>query len=99
MPPENGPVNVEYRITRNVMTSATEAELVGIFEIFQKATPTRTALSEMGHQKPPTPVATDNAAANITVNGAEKQKISKAIDMIFYWVRDRIPQNYFHIFW
>ena len=59
----------------------------------------RTALAEMGHQQPPTLVATDNIATNSIVNGTAKQKRSRAIDMRFYWVRDRIRQNYFHIFW
>ena len=36
MPPENGPVNVECGIISNVMASATEAELVGLFENCQK---------------------------------------------------------------
>ena len=34
----------------------------------------RTALTEMGHQLTPTPVATDNAAANIIGNGTAKQE-------------------------
>ena len=59
----------------------------------------RTALAEMGYQQPPTLVATDNTAANIIVNGTAKQKISQVIDMIFYWVTERIRQNHFHIFW
>ena len=72
------------------MASDTEAELGGLFENFHKATATRMALEEMGHQRPPAPVATDNTAANSIVNGTTKQKISRAIDMRFYWVRDRI---------
>ena len=99
MPPENVTVHVEFRIMRNVMASATEAELGGLFEIFQKSTSMRTALADMGHLKPPTPVATDNTVANSIVNGTEKQKTSRAIDMIFYWVRDRFRQNNFHILW
>ena len=81
------------------MESSTEAELGGLYENCQKLTSKRTALAEMGHQQPPTPVATYNTAENSIVNGTEKQKISRAIDMIFYWVRDRIRQNHFHIFW
>ena len=42
-------------------------------------------------------VKTKNTAANSIVNGTAKQKISRAIDMIFYWVRDRIRQNHLHI--
>ena len=59
----------------------------------------RTALVEMGHQQPPTPVTTDNTASKIIVNVKSKQKRSRAIDMIFYWVRDIIRQNHSHIFW
>ena len=36
MPPENRPVHVECSIMRNVMASATEAELGGLFENCQK---------------------------------------------------------------
>ena len=36
MRPENGPVHVECSIMRNLMASATEAELGGLFENFQK---------------------------------------------------------------
>ena len=59
---------------KNVMESATEAELGGLLENFQKSTSMRTALSEMGHQQPPTPVAMDNTEANSIVNGTAKQK-------------------------
>ena len=90
MPPENGPVRVEFIIMRNVMESATKAELVGLFEKCQKKTSMRTPLAYMGHLKQPTPMATDNTASNSIVNGTEKQKISQAIDMRFYRVRDRI---------
>ena len=77
MPPENVPVHVEYIILRNVMASSMEAELGGLFENFQKATSTRMALVEMGHPQAPTPMANYNAAANIIVNGTQKQKYPK----------------------
>ena len=53
------------------MASAIEAELGGLFENFQKSTSMRTALAEMGHLQSPTPVATDNTAANSIVNGTD----------------------------
>ena len=45
MPPQNGPLHIECSIMSNVMASATEAELGGLFENVQKATATRTALA------------------------------------------------------
>ena len=72
MPPLNGPVHVECSIMRNVMASAMKVELGGLFEKYQKATYMRTALADMCHQQPPTPVATDNTAAKSIVNGTAK---------------------------
>ena len=77
MTPDNGPVHVECNIMRNVMASAMEEELGGLFENFQKSTSTRTALADMGHHQPPTLVATDNTADNSIVNGTAKKKISR----------------------
>ena len=84
---------------RNVVVSSTEAELGGLFENCQKTTYVLTALVDMGHQQPPTPLATGNTAANIIVNETAKQTIFQAIDIRFYWVRNRIRQNNLHIFW
>ena len=55
------------------MESATEVELGGLFENCQKETSTRTALSEMGHQQPPTPAATYNTEEKIIVNETGKK--------------------------
>ena len=77
----------------NTTASATEAELGGLFENFQKATSIQISLAEMGHPQPPTTVATDKKSVNRTVNGTEKQKISISIDMIFYWVCNIIPKQ------
>jgi hypothetical protein len=53
----------------------------------------------MGHSQPPTPMATDNNTASGIVTDTVKQKRSKAIDMRFYWIRDRVRQGQFQIFW
>ena len=52
-----------------------------------------TSLAKMGYPQPPIPFATDNTATNSVINGTEKQKRSRSIDMIFYWVRDIIQQT------
>ena len=98
MPPENGPVHVEFSIMKHLMASATEEKLGELFENFQKATSTRTALAVMGHQQPPILVAMDNTAATIIVNRTAKQKRSWAKDMIFYCLRYIIKQDHFNIF-
>ena len=95
----NVSVHVECSIMRNLMVSATKAELGGLFGNCHKATFMRTALAEMGHKQPPTPVETYNTAANRIVNRTAKQKRYPAIDIIFYWGRDRIQKNHSHILW
>ena len=81
------------------MASDMEAELGRLFENYHKLTSMQTALAEMGHSQPPTPLATDDTEANSIINGTAKQKISRAINMRFYWIRDRIRKNNFHIYW
>jgi hypothetical protein len=50
-------------------------------------------------QKNPTPITTDNSTAQGIANDTIKQRRSKAIDMRYYWVRDRVAQQHFVIMW
>eukprot|EP00978_Attheya_sp_CCMP212_P025273 scaffold80937_cov51-Attheya_sp.AAC.2 len=99
MPPLNGAIHIECGIMHNVLASAMESEMGGLFNNCQKAVPLRISLGEMKHPQPPTPVATDNSAACRIVNDTAKQKRSRAMDMCFYCVRDRVRQGHFHVFW
>jgi len=98
-PPHNGPVHVLCQIMRQVVASAAEAELGALFLNAQAICPIRVALEELGHPQPPTPLQTDNNTASGIVNDTVKQRRSKAIDMRFYWIRDRSRQGDFHVFW
>ncbi len=51
----------------------------------------------MGYPQPPTTILCDNTSAIGLTNDTIKQKRSKAIDMRFHWIRDRIRQNQFGI--
>jgi hypothetical protein len=42
---------------------------------------------------------TDNTTATGYSNGTIKQKRTKAMDMHFYWIKDRVKQGQFHIYW
>jgi hypothetical protein len=98
-PPLNGAFHVVSNIMRNVLASATEAEVGALFHNAQDGAMFRTTLEEMGYPQPPTPIKTDNAAAEGIINDKVKQRRSKAIDMRFYWVRDRVRQGHFRIYW
>ena len=96
----NGAVHVISKIMMNVMASATEAEVGALFHNSQEACMLRNTLEFLGHPQPPTPIQTDNSCAEGIVNDTVKQRRSKAIfDMRFYWVRDRVRQKQFKIYW
>ena len=59
----------------------------------------RIYLEKMGHPQLFTPIQVDNTTAVSFANSHLKQKAIKAIDMQFYWIRDRVNQNIFHIYW
>jgi Reverse transcriptase (RNA-dependent DNA polymerase) len=98
-PPINGAIHVVSQIMTNVMASAAEAEVGGLFINGQAACPIRTTLEELGHPQPPTIIITDNECALGIANDTVKQRRSKAIDMRFYWIKDRVAQGQFTIYW
>ncbi len=81
------------------MSSATEAELAGLYIMAREAVYIRIVLEEMGHKQPPTPLQTDNAMAEAVTNGKVQPKRTKAMDMRFHWLRDREYQRQFRIYW
>jgi hypothetical protein len=99
LPRLNGNILIISSILQQVLASATEAEVGGLFYNAQEACPLRLTLEFLGHPQPATPIQTDNKAAEGIINDTVKQRRSKAIDMRFYWLRDRVRQNQFHIFW
>ena len=95
----NGPLIVLAKVIKNVMASAAEAEVAALFTNAQEALPMRQCLIELGHPQPATPIKTDNSTATGIINNTIKQKRSKAMDMRFYWLRDRVKQGHFDIYW
>ena len=99
LPPNNGAIHTVSSILKNVMSSATEAKFAGLFHNARDGAALRTTLIEMGHPQPPTPIQTDNSCASGITNGTVRQHKSKAMDMRFYWVQDRVRQNQFLVYW
>ena len=99
LPPLNGAIHVNTNIIKHVMSAASEAELGALFFNMKDAVPIREALEEMGHPQPPTPIVVDNSTAAGIANKTVKQRRSKAMDMRFYWVQDRIAQKQFLVYW
>ena len=95
----NGSVAVIAKITKNVCSSAAEAEIAALFMNATHAIPLINTLNELGHKQPATPIWTDNSTACGILNDKANQNRSKAIDMRFYWLRDRIRQGQFSLQW
>ena len=52
----------------------------------------------MGHAQPPTPAVKKSATGDVFVNNNICQQFSRAIDIRFYWVRDRVRQGQFLVY-
>jgi hypothetical protein len=95
----NGAVHTIATILKNIMSSVAEAELGALFVNAKDGTVLAMALTEMGWPQPPTPIQTDNSTASGIANGTLRQRKSKAMDMRFYWVQDRVKQGRFLVYW
>jgi len=93
----NGSIHVFSSIIPCVVASAGEAECAALFAAGQHAASIRTTLSDIGYPQNPTIIMCDNTSAIGIATDSIKQKRSKAIDMRFHWIRDRVRQSQFTI--
>jgi hypothetical protein len=87
------------QLIKAIMSLVAEAELGALHINARKAVPTRNLLQEMGHPQPPTPIQTDNSTALGVVTSKIQPRQTKAMDMQFYWLRDRDTHKQFKFFW
>lgn len=97
-PSENRPLLVKTKHVKNVVGSATKSEIVGIFEGCHKRMQMRHALTELNHKQPPTPLKTDNKTADGIINNNVKPRKTRAMDMRYHWIRDRVQQGQFNVY-
>ena len=84
IPPINDAVHILCTIIKNVIASATEAEIKAVFRNAQDAVMLRQALEYMGYPQPATSIEVDNEYPLGILTVSVKQRRSKAIDMRFY---------------
>ena len=99
LPSHNGPIYIHSSIMKNVMSSAAEAEVGALFDNSKEAARIRLTLQDMGHPQHATPIQVDNKCAEGIANDTMKQKHTKAMDMRFYWIKDRVRLLQFLIYW
>jgi hypothetical protein len=83
----------------HMVASAAESEVGACFHNAQSGAPLRVTLTELGHSQPPTPLRTDNSTAFGILNETIKHKRSKAMDMRYHWLTDRVRQKQFDVYW
>ena len=83
----------------NIMASAAKLECGTIFINAQTAVPIRTTLSEMGWTQGPTSIQDDNSTAVGIETKEFRQKNSKAMDMRFYKINNKIEHIQFRVIW
>ena len=86
-------------ILKTVVSSAAEAEIAVLYHRALELVPLKQACIELRHPQPATHIImrTDNSTADRIMNGTIKQRSSKAIDMRFYWLQDRVSQKMFNV--
>ena len=95
----NAPVHVERNSLKQVVSAAAEAETGALYSNCTFAISLRHMLTALGHEQGPTPVKTDNQTASAFVNNTLKAKRSKTWDMRYFWLKDRIFQAQFYVYW
>jgi hypothetical protein len=79
--------------------SAAESEVGACFKNAQTAAPRCVTLLELGHEQPATSLRTDNSTYCGILNETVKQKLSKSMEMKYYWLQDRVRQKKFDLYW
>jgi len=90
----NGAFYVNTTIIRQfIVASAAEAELSALFRNCQDGIIFRLTLSNLGHPQPKTPVHCDNATAVGIASNTVKRQRSRAMEMRFFWIGDKVSQQ------
>jgi hypothetical protein len=95
----NGSILNVASVIKNVIASAAESEVGACFHNAQSGAPLRVTLTELGQIQSPMPLRTDNSTAFGILNETIRQKRSKAMDMTYHWLTDRVLQKQFDVYW
>jgi hypothetical protein len=94
----NGSILNVASVIKNAVALAAESEVGAYFQNAQSGAPIRINLVELGHKQPATPLCMDKSTAFGILNETIKQKRSKAMDMRYHWLTDRVRQKKFDVY-
>jgi len=97
--PVNGAVDIISSLIPTVVSAVSEAELAALFLNGQSGLSTRNTLADLGYPQLATPILTDNTTALGLATRSIRLKRSKAIDMRYFWIRDRVALGDYHVSW
>lgn len=95
----NGPIECLSTLIPTVVSSAAETEYASLFIGGKSLLPLRYTCLDLDCIQPPTPIITDNMAAQGIATNNCKQRRSKSMDMRYHWIRDRVGLKDFEIIW
>jgi hypothetical protein len=95
----NGAIEAISSIIPTVVSAASEAETASLFINGQAGNPTRLTLADLGYPQTATPIISDNTTAIGFANNSVRLKRSKAIDMRYHWIRDRVARGEYSVAW
>ena len=76
---------MECKTLRHVVSSATEAEISGVYHNSQLAISIRTIFQALNNPQPPKLIKIDKSTAHGFIHDNIHQKRSKSWDMKYYW--------------
>ena len=87
---------VIVQILKMVVVPAAEAKVGALYHTARETFPLW-MVAKLGHLQLATPIHTNNTTTSDIMNETIKQRHSKAIDIRFYWLKDRVSQKMFRV--
>ena len=85
-------------VIKNLVAAAAESEVGACFQKSQCGAPLRVTFMGLGHKQPATPLRTYTSTVFDILNKVIKNKRSKAMEMRYHCLTDRVRQNLYHIY-
>jgi len=99
LPPHQSMVLSMFSVSFYLLLSLRHLRLNALFQNGQAAVSSINTLADLGYPQIATPIITDNSTAVGIANHTVRLKRSKAMDMRYHWIRDRVHQGYYHVTW
>jgi hypothetical protein len=95
----NGAVSVLCKVLDVVVSSVCEGEYGAAYMVARNAVWMRAIARALGYPQGATTILVDNTCAVGLSNDTLKTARTKAIDVRFHWLRDRVRQDQFNVVW